>query len=876
MRIDMRWWGHDVTAMGWRMHGLPLLVTAVSLSACAPAPALQEAAPPAPSRTAPSPRDVLGLEVGADSVLADWSQIGTYMSALATASECVRLDTVGRTTLDRPLLLVTFTAPKNQARLSTIKQHQALLADPRRLTPELEDSLIRSTPAVVFINNNIHSTEIGSSQFSMLLAHQLATDDRYQELLHDVVVLMTPSANPDGLDMVVNWYRRYKGSAFEGGPLPWLYHHYVGHDNNRDWYMLTQVESQALARVLYQEWFPEIVWDVHQMGNRGARMFLPPFSDPVNPNLDPILVEATNLVGTAMAAALYDAGKTGVQHQARFDLWWHGGFRTVPARHNMIGILSEAASAQLASPIFQDPDSFRAEDRGISYPDPWRGGNWGIGDIIEYELIAANGLITLAAVNREQFVRRFVTLGKRAVAAGKAGNPYAYLIPPEQHDPWAATVLANALLASGVEVLRAGDDFMADGNHYGKGTLIIPMAQPFRSHVKDLLEVQTYPDIRQYPGGPPQTPYDVAGWTLPMQMGVSTPRIDAAFVVDAEPVGTVTVPPGSVHGSGTQWVLANRVTMESRTIAEALKDGARLWLTREPVTLAGTTLPVGSVVLEDPAQPSRLTERIEHDTRAYGFDAWGTSGLQPTPSVLDRLPRIGLYKPWTASMDEGWTRWVLEDHGIPYVTVTDSMIRAGDLRRALDVLLLPDLDEASIIAGRPASATPQQYAGGMTEAGAQHVAAFVRAGGTLVTIDGSSEFAISLLGLPARNVLRAGRSRGVPSSDLFYAPGSVFEVELDRGSSLASGARDTTYVYYSRGAAFDADGPARVVARYVSEPLRSGFALNQEALGGRAALVAVHVDRGRAILFGFLPQFRGQPYGTFKLLFNALLLGSFE
>ena len=341
----------------------------------------------------------------------------------------------------------------------------------------------------------------------------------------------------------------------------------------------------------------------------------------------------------------------------------------------------------------------------------------------------------------------------------------------------------------------------------------------------------------------------------------------------------MTVPPGTVHGSGDLWVLTNRVTMESHTIAEALKDGARLWLTNEPVTVAGTVLPSGSVVLENEDDPQALARRITEDAKAYGFDALAISGLDTPTDVLDRLPRIGLYKPWTASMDEGWTRWVLEQHGIPHISVTDSMIRAGNLGQTLDVLLLPDISERSIIAGRPAGSIPEPYAGGMTEAGAAHVADFVRHGGTLVTIDGSGEFAISQLGLPVRNALQSGRSgpgRGAPSEDRFYAPGSVFEVRLDLESPLASGARENTYVYYSRGAAYEADQPARVVARYVDEPLRSGFALNQQILSGQAALVDVAVDDGRVILFGFLPQFRGQPHGTFKLLFNALLLSTLE
>ncbi len=818
----------------------------------------------------PDPRSVLGLEIGADSVLADWSQIGTYFSTLARSSAAVRLDTIGRTTLGKPLLLATITAPRHQRQLDVLRQQRALLADPRRLSPVLEDSLIHSTPSVVFINNNIHSTEVASSQFSMQLAHRLVAEPRYRQVLEHVVVLMTPSANPDGLDTVVAWYREHKGTRFEGGPLPWLYHPYVGHDNNRDWFMLTQVESQAISRVLYHEWFPDVVWDVHQMGNSGPRLFLPPFSDPVNPNLDPIVVEAINLVGTAMAASVYDAGKTGVAHQTRFDLWWHGGFRTVPARHNMIGILSEAASARLASPIFQSPEALRRSERGVNYPGPWEGGWWRLGDIIEYELLAADGLLQLVAAQRERFVRRFVTLGKRAITAGEAGNPSAFLLPPEQRDRGAEAALLEALLGAGIEIRRATESFVADGTRYPAGTVVIPMAQPFRAHVKDLLEPQAYPDRRQYPGGPPMTPYDVAGWTLPMQMGLDVRTVAQPFEARTDLVRSVESQPGSVHGSGPQWVLVNRAAAESRTIVEALRVGARVWVSAAPIEVNGTTLPPGSVVLAPSGQQERLAALVREHTAVYGFDAWRTRGLRPAGGAIERVPRIGLYKPWVASMDEGWTRWVLEQHGIPYITVTDSMIRAGRLHRQFDVLLLPDVGASTIVRGFPESVVPSRYAGGIGEPGAAAVVDFVRRGGTLVTLDGSSDFAIAQLELPVTNGF--GQRRGMPDADDFYAPGSLFAVGVRAGTPLTSGIDSTAFVYFANGAAFDVSQPAAVLAQYVEAPLRSGYALNEEQLAGKAALVDVSVGSGRAILFGFRPQHRGQTYGTFKLLFNALLL----
>jgi hypothetical protein len=816
----------------------------------------------------PAPHDVLGIPVGVDSVLADWGQIGRYFSRLASASPAVRLDTVGSSTLGKPLLLVTITHPEHQRRLEQIRFGQALLADPRRLDSTAEDSLVAVQPAVVFINNNIHSTEIASSQFSMLLAHRLATDASYRELLRDLVVLMTPSANPDGLDTVVAWYRAHRGTAFEAGPLPWLYHPYAGHDNNRDWFMLTQVESRALSRVLYREWFPEVVWDVHQMGGSGARMFVPPFADPVNPNIDPTIVSGINLVGSAMATALYDAGKTGIAHRSRFDLWWHGGFRTVPARHNMIGILSEAASAQLASPIELRSEDLREAEAGSMYPEPWPGGRWGIPEIIEYELIAADGLLRLVGSRRESFVRRFVTAGRRAVATGMVGDPYAYVLPAVQRDPGAVATLTRALLDAGVEIHRAVGPFTAQGTQYGRGSLVIPMAQPFRAHVKDLLEVQHYPDRRAYPGGPPLPPYDATGWTMSWQMGIAIDAIAASFTAELEPLVEPAIAPGAVFGSGTQWVLANRSADESRTVAAALRAGARAWVTAEPLTLHDSVLPAGAVVLEQPH--GGLAQLVSDQARKFGFDAWGTNGLEPPERrTADALPRIGVYKPWTASMDEGWTRWVLEQFGIPFRSVTDSVLRAGALAVSLDVLLLPSLDAQSIERGIDSTRIPPRFAGGLGDEGIAAVVEFVRRGGTLVALDDAAAFAIDRVQLPLTEGI------DTPSEDegeRFYAPGTIFEIALRTGHPITSGMDERTYVYFSRSTAFATDSAPAVLGWYVNDPLRSGYALHPSRIAGKAALVTADVGAGQVVLFGFPPQHRGQTRATFKLLFNALLL----
>ena len=739
--------------------------------------ALVQTAPP-PNR----PTDYLGFEPGADSVLADWKQVSGYMNSLALRSPFVHVDTLGRTTDGRPFLLLTITSPANQRRLATIKRGQALLADPRSLTEETLADLRATQPAVILISNNIHSTEVASSQMGMTLAYRLATDSGLSRLLDSVVVLMIPSMNPDGLDTVVSWYRRYKGTRYEGGPLPWLYHKYVGHDNNRDWFMLTQVETRLVTRMLYKEWFPEIVYDVHQMGANGVRLFVPPFQDPVNPNLDPALVEAMSLVGTQMASALYDAGLTGIAHQQTYDLWWHGGFRSTPTRHNMVGILTEAASTRLGSPITIPFDSVRQPGRGVNYPAPWPGGTWHLGDIVRYELITSEALVRMAARDRLGVIDRFVGVGRRAVEAGMAGNPFAYILPPppQQRDPEAWTTLANVLTAGGVEIWRAAEPFSAAGTSYPAGSLVVPMGQPFRAHAKDLLEPQRYTPVNDRP------PYDVAGWTLPYTMGVRADIVDAPFTANLVKVDSVVPAPGRIEGSGEAFVLKNRTNAESRAIAELLAAG-------QSVTIAGD-----SIIVRGPRARAILSE---HAAR-HGFSVTATrlTAAASAGRTLRRVPRIGLYQPWTANIDEGWTRWLFEQYGISYTTLHDADLKKAALGRRFDVIVLPNADDGVMIRGIDSTRIPLQYAGGMGVVGANAISEFVRGGGTLVCLDGSSNFAISRLNLPVANVL-AGEASG-PQVSRFYAPGSIFGVVLGGGdggvprSPVTLGLPDSFQLYF--------------------------------------------------------------------------------
>jgi hypothetical protein len=820
----------------------------------------------------PTPQSVLGFRVGADSSLASWRQIDDYLGRLAAASPRVRLDTLGPTTQGRPYLLVTISDPANLARRAELMAAQRRLADPRTLDAESEARLVAAQPAVVLISCSIHSTEIAASQMALELAWRLATDSALGTLLRDVVVLLVPSANPDGIDIVGDWYRRTKGTPYDGSSPPWLWHPYVGHDDNRDWFMLTQAETRLLTRVLYTQWFPEVVYDVHQMGGNGSRLFLPPFDDPVDPNLDGMLVEAINHVGTAMATAVTDAGYTGVEHQARFDLWWHGGNRSVPTRHNMIGILSEAASARIASPALLRPAEVRQPARGVNFPLPWTPGWWRLRDIVDYELAASLGLVRLASHEHAEFVQRFVRAGRRAVEAGRTEQPRAYLIRPGQRDEGVRVQLATLLLRGGIEVSRARAAFSSDGRAYPAGTLVIPLDQPFRAHVKDLFDLQVYPERRQYPGGPLIPPYDVTGWTLPLTMAVAVDSARTAVTADLERLDSLAVTPGRIAGAGDVVLLANRSNGEATAVWRALAAGASAEFAPAPFEAAGRGWPAGTVVVRG----GRAA--LERSAAELGFDATAVPRLPAAPGAVAvrRVPRVGLYRSWNASMDEGWTRWVLERLGVPYTSLTDSVARAGGLRSRFDVLILPSEGAAQIRSGRPAGNVPPEYTGGLGTGGVEALRAFLQAGGTVIALDQASVFAIEDLGAPATVALGGRAGRGAGDAGRFSAPGSIFAVRVDRAHPLASGMDSVAAIFLESSPVLDAASGGHAVVSFPPEgnPLLSGFVLGGELLAGKAALVEGPVGRGTAILFGFSPQHRAQTTSTFKLLTNAILYGA--
>jgi Zinc carboxypeptidase len=816
------------------------LLTALVLACCSNSTFVlgQRRARASVSAGIPAPKSVLGFTPGDDGTIADWGQITDYFARLDKASDRVVVKTIGATTLKRPIIVAIISSRENILGLDKYQEIQRRLSDPRLVTGEQDrERLVHDGKVVVTISCSIHSSEIIASQMSMELAYQLATaqDAETREILQNTILLLIPSANPDGVDIVANWYRKTMGTAFEGKEPPEIYHHYAGHDDNRDWFMLNLKETKAITHLLWQEWFPEIVYDVHQQGSNGSRFFVPPFFDPPNPRIAPLLLRQVGLLGHKIAADLEAAGHSGVLTNAVYDTWWHGGFRTAPYFHNSIGILTEAASARLMTPSTVTRDQLaRSTTRGLrsavepatNFPNPWPGGAWHPRDIMNLELSAARSLLLLAANYRSEYLRNFYELGLKSSSETVAPDePVAYLVPAGQGRDEAVAKTVTALVEQGVEVFRLDKELHASygpqvlqrtnssseklgsyrslvaqtaGLHeVPAGSYIVFLAQPQRSNVQSLFEPQIYPN-RLNGVGEAERPYDVTGWTLPMQMGIDAPAVMAIQETSAE----------------------------------------------RHLTLI----------------------RNENEVRKDLALALRQNDASPIQNPLKQSVRVGIYKGWTGNMDEGWTRFVFDTFNVPYKSIPDAEVRQGGLSSTYDVIVLPSQRAREILEGNAAGTYPVELTGGIAAAGAANLKQFVEAGGTLICFDAACEFAIKQFGLPLRNALENAKSTD------FYCPGSIVALEVDTTQPLARGLGHLVDAYFISSSAFETTDPSvRVVARYAKENvLRSGWLLGEDKLKGRIALASVKVGKGEVVLFGFRPQHRGQTWGTFPFIWNAI------
>lgn len=829
--------------------------------------------------SSPSPRDVLGHAVGEDRWLPSWDDIHRYFVALGGRSDRVLVEEIGPSTRGKPYIAVFVSAAENLTP-DALRRNRALLAqlwDPGELDPGAEEDVIAAARTVGIILATQHSNEVGAALMTMTLAHELsiANDPRSLDLLANTITILIPSHNPDGVTMVADWYARWLGTEFEGSELPHLYHPYVGHDNNRDWFMQTQVETQHYV-TLHNREHPQAVFDMHQMGRFGPRYMVPPFIDPLDPNQDPVIQQGFAALGSHVAQRLTAAGKQGVVTNAMFDNYSpslaYGNY------HGSVDLLSEAASARLATPVDLKPaelstvDDFDPSIRTWNQPLPWRGGHWALSDIVEYNLVAARAFLDHLSCHRDAWLRDYLSLAKRA--SSRTEPPYGYAIPGGQRDPRATDEMIRLLQSGLVRVDEAMRDVVADGITFPAGTLFVSLDQHAGPFAKTLLEVQIYPDLRKWPDGPPRRPYDAAGHTLPLQMGVAAVELRQPLRLEdsVQPLGPASARRGTVttareaDAAIDAWAVDARSNAVVEVLSSLLARGVPVSRARTADTLQGVG--VGDLLVNASAIPDREFETMVSAAGASATPLHSATGIEAwTQSAV----RIGVYQPWTGSIDEGWARWVLEEYGVPYSTLHNADIRQGGLRERVDTILIPEMTPHDLREGRPERNAqdepyPPEFVGGLGVHGLDQLRQFVDQGGSLVVIDRASRAIIDAFALPVANPL------GTLGAEQFYCPGSLLRVVVDSTHPLGLGLPRETVVMFLQSMAFRSTGAGVTLAAIYpsSNPNVSGWILGSEHLEGAGALAEVTYGAGRVILFGFRPYFRAQARGTYRLFFNAL------
>ncbi len=827
----------------------------------------------------PDPETFFGHKPGADFKLIRWEKIHEYFDILGENSDRILVQELGKTTMGNPFLLAIISSPENLAQLDKYKDIAKKLAK-GRITEEEAAKLAVEGKTIALVTCSMHANECGPTQMSPELAYVLATDSstQIQNILEDVIFLLVPSWNPDGNILTTDWYRETVGTPYESAPMPWLYHHYVGHDNNRDAFMHNLVETRYVNNILYHEWFPQIFMDMHHMGNSAARLFLSPLYDPRHESLDPLLTREIGLTSAYMRTVLEEQGKIAVMHYALWNHWRMSAIHTCALWHNVTTILFEAAGTRLATPIFQKAEDLAPPNRGglgtrgntqtINYPSPWPGGWWRLRDIVEYSYWSAIGFLETGAIHKEKYLLNMYRMARNSIEKGKNEAPYAYVIPKDQKDSNTAAKMIDILISGGIEIHQATQSFQTQNSEYPEGTYVALMSQAYRPYLIDILGPQIYPDRRQYEGGPPEATFDLTGWTLPYQMGVEAIKVDLSFEAQLKRIDKAAPPAGKVNGNAKTYILDHNVLDSYRAVNRLLESGANVSWATQSFTSEGKTYPAGAIFVSGAGTREKL------QSLAKEFNLQIQAGTAPRELLKLSPLRLGLYKPWVANMDEGWTRFIFDNWEFPYSTLQDEEVRRGSLKQKFDVIVLTNVRSSRIIKGHAEGRVPPQYAGGIGADGLDALLQFVENGGTLICLNSSFQLPIDLFRLPLRDI-----SRSYPSTE-FFLPSSILKVDVDTTHPIAYGMANTADIVSFGSPVFEFLEEAnkeelltdiKVIARYPnSNPFRSGRLIGEEILHNKPALIEVERGEGRIILFGFRPQNRAQTHGTFMLFFNSL------
>ncbi len=860
------------------------------------------AAIPASAQSLMPPREHFGFTPGDDRQLIDYEQLTGYLQQLAGASPRLELRDVGRTPLGRTMYVLFVSSPDNLAHLDQLREiNRRLALEPELATAE-RDRLVEQGRVFVMATLSMHSGEVAPAQALPLFAWEAATsaDPALAARLDDVVLMFVPCHNPDGMDMVVEHYRKTLGTPYEGSSLPGLYHRYVGHDNNRDFITLTQEDTRVISRLYSTEWYPQVLVEKHQMGATGPRYFVPANHDPIAENIDEGLWTWSALFGAALQHDMTADGHRGVVNRWLFDNYWPGSTETSLWK-NVISFLTEAASCKTATPVEVEPTELAVRGKGLSeyaktsnMPDPWPGGRWRLGDIVAYELSSMHSILATASAHRAEILRFRNDLCRKEVDKGRTEAPYYWAFPPDQTDRGALADLVALLEEHGVAAARLTQDVVVAGRALPAGAVVVPLAQPYRAFIKEVLERQRYPERHYTPGGELIRPYDITSWSLPLHWGLETVRLDVrseALEARLEPVtaGSLRGPAPTVPEAGFSALAYPPGDDASYEVAfAALTAGLQVERTAAVTVVDGVQLPAGTFLLR-PAP--RNGDRLRSVVTAASVAPIPVTGAVDAPTLSLRMPRIGLVETWFHHMESGWTRYLLDRAAVPYTVVRPGEIADAELGGRFDVLVLPSEGVDLLVKGTRTSGDryfpsdlPPEFRKGMGEKGLINLSAFVRGGGTVVAWGESVELftdglklkvdekTTDTLPLPVRDASDSARKAGL------LVPGAVLATRRLHDHPLAWGLPERVAVFARSEPVLQTsipmlDADRRVVLAYAGrDVLLSGYLEGEDAIADTPALIWVRAGKGQLALAAFHPQFRASMRGTLKVLYNAILL----
>lgn len=853
------------------------------------------------AQTAKSPLEFFGFEPGSDGNLFDYNQLIAYFRQLDEASNRVEMREIGETPMGKKMYAVFISSAKNLEKLDHYKEINRKLALNWQLRDSERDSLINEGKVFVLATLSMHANEVGPTQAAPQIAYMLAntTDPEMLNCLQNVVFMVVPNHNPDGMQMVVDNYRKYKGTPYEGSTLPGVYHKYIGHDNNRDFVTLTQKDTRVISAIYSRDWFPQVMIEKHQMGSTGVRYFVPPMTDPISANVDEAIWNWSWVFGSAMARDMAAAGCAGVAQHYLFDDYWPGSTATAEWK-GMIGMLTEGASVKGATPVYVEKNEIKVIGKGlgenkksINMPLPWEGGWWRLSDIVRYEMQSTVSLLRTAAANRAQLLQFRNTMCRKEVEKGKTQAPAYFVVPLQQHDQGEMVALVNLLHEHGVTVSKLKKDMVWNNKMLHAGDIIVPLAQPFRSFIKEVLETQTFP-LRHYtPNGEAIEPYDITSWSIPLNKGLASFAIPAVVAEIDNNLQTVESPytlltPTPDHENG-YWGFSAGNNQSYQAAFRALSDGLAVNRTAATVSANGKILPAGSFIIKAD-KGAKLTALLQ----SLSLDPlWFPSNPDSSAAVV-KMPRIAIVESWFQAMDAGWTRYIFDQYNIPF-----TVIRPGDMAKKgfelnYDVLIFTDETKSILMEGKIKAeddddeyymaSLPPEYAKGMGKDGFQKVLKFINSGGTVLSWGGSTALFDGLMSIktsetetddfrfPFTNVAAKLKKAGL------NCPASLLKVKLTPNQPLAYGMQPEAGILTSAEQVFQTSVPSfdmdrRVIASYPEDHiLLSGYCAKEELLGNYASMVWMRKGKGNLVVYGFSPGFRGSVPGIYKLLFNGLLL----